>query len=96
MTRPTLAWRLRVLSLDNGKIALDQPEQPGMMVRAISDEGLLVHSGDGGVVVSDVPEKTRRVLSRPVDLGHRGFFRSATELVVVRGAAVGVVDLAVP
>ena len=89
-----LAWRLRVVALDTGKVALDEPEEPGVMVRAISDAGLLVKSGPRGVELTDVPAHARRMLSHPVELGHRGYFRSPTELVVVRGGSVGVVDLA--
>ena len=88
------AWRLRVVSLLSGKVALDQAAEPGLLVRALSDAGLLVQSGPSGVVVDDVDEKSRRTLASAPELGHRGFFRSATELVVVRGGAVGVVDLA--
>ena len=89
------AWRLRAVSLANGKVALDEPPEPGLMVRAISDGGLLVQSGGAGrVVVDDLTARTKRTLEHPLELGHRGFFRSATELVVVRGGAVGVVDLA--
>jgi len=92
-------WRLRAVSLANGKVALDEPAEPGLIVRAISDGGLLVQSGAGllgeaRVVVDDLVAKTKRNLERPAELGHRGFFRSATELVVVRGGSVGVVDLA--
>jgi hypothetical protein len=89
-----LAWRLRVLSIDSGKIELDEPQEPGMMVRAISDAGLLVKSGPRGVELTDVPAHTRRMVSRPVELGHQGFFRNPSELVVVRGGSVAVVDLA--
>jgi hypothetical protein len=88
------AWRLRAVSLATGKVALDEPAEPGLLVRAISDAGLLVQSGARGVVLDDLETKTRRTLVRPVELGHRGFFRNATELVVVRGGSVGVVDLA--
>lgn len=88
-------WRLRAVSLTNGKVALDQPAEPGLMVRAISDAGLLVQSGGADrVVLDDLATKTKRTLEHPLELGHRGFFRSATELVVVRGGSVGVVDLA--
>lgn len=87
-------WRLRVASLATGKIELDQPAEPGLLVRALSDEGVLVQSGMRGVVVDDMEERTHRVLSPGPELGHRGFFRNATELVVVRGGAVAVVDLA--
>ena len=89
-------FRLRVVSSSTGKIALDEPATPGLIPRAISDAGLLVQSGPTGIVVNDVPGQTRRALARAgdeADLGHRGFFRSASELVVVRGATVGVVDL---
>lgn len=89
-----LEWRLRVVSLATGKIALDQPAEPGLLVRAVSDAGLLVQSGARGTVVDDVAAKTHRTLSGALELGHRGFFRNATELVVVRGGGVAVVDLA--
>jgi hypothetical protein len=89
------AWRLRAVSLVSGKVALDEPAEPGLIVRAISDGGLLVQSGgEGRVVVDDLVAKAKRTLGHPTELGHRGFFRSATELVVVRGGSVGVVDLA--
>jgi hypothetical protein len=90
------AWRLRAVSLASGKVALDQPAEPGLLVRAISDAGLLVQSGTGAdrVVVDDLVAKTKRTLEHPAELGHRGFFRSASELVVVRGGSVDVVDLA--
>ena len=91
------AWRLRAVSLASGKVALDQPAEPGLIVRAISDAGWLVQSDAAGaerVVVDDLVAQTKRTLERPVELGHRGFFRSATELVVVRGGSVTVVDLA--
>ena len=98
------AWRLRALSLATGKVAFDEPAESGLLVRAISDGGLLVQSGGGGlgpgimgeprVVVDDLVARTKRTLQRPVELGHRGFFRGPTELVVVRGGSVGVVDLA--
>jgi len=90
---PKLAWRLRVVSLTTGKVALDQPAEPGLLVRAVSDEGLLVQSGPRGAVVDDLASKTRRSLG-DVELGHRGFFRGPTELVVVRGGDVSVVDVA--
>jgi hypothetical protein len=89
-----LEWRLRIVSLATGTIALDQPAEPGLLVRAVSDAGLLVQSGARGTVVDDVGAKTRRTLSGAVELGHRGFFRNATELVIVRGGGVAVVDLA--
>ena len=88
------AWRLRVTSLATGKVALDQPAEPGLLVRALSDEGILVQSGARGVVIDDMEERTHRLLAPGPELGHRGFFRNASELVVVRGGAVAVVDLA--
>lgn len=88
------SWRLRVLSLSNGKVALDADAEPGLTVRAISDDGLLVQSGLLGVVVDDVPAKKRRSLTKSVDIGYRTFFRKPTELVFVQGRDVGVVDLA--
>jgi len=88
------AWRLRVVSLTTGRVELDQPAEPGVLVRAMSDAGLVVQSGARGIVLDDVEERTHRVLPHGPELGHRGFFRSANELVVVRGGAVAVVDLA--
>lgn len=93
-TKGTTTWRLRVVSTAEKRVVLDEPEEPGMIVRALSDEGLLVQSGGAGVMLTDVPSKIVRTVDRPVDLGHRGFFRSATDLVVVRGGTVAVVDLA--
>jgi len=88
-----MSWRLRVVSLESGKVVLDQVEEPGMMVRAISDAGLLVKSGARGVELTDVPSKLTHMLGRPEELGHRGYFRNPAELVVVRGGTVAVVDL---
>lgn len=88
-----LAWRLRVVSLGNGAVVLDVPADAGFSLRAISDAGVLVQSGIRGVIVDDAMTKKRRILEAPLDLGHRGFFRSGTELVVLRGAGVTVVDL---
>lgn len=87
-------WRVRVLSLADGKVVRDQPAEPGMVVRAVSDAGIVVSSGVLGTVVDDVATDKRRALETDLDLGHRGFFRSATELVVVRGGTTNVVDLA--
>ncbi len=84
-------FRLRVVSLDNGKVLLDEPAQPGLNVRAISDAGVLVQSRFGETVVIDVPGRIRRV--RTMDVGHRAYFRSASELVFVRGATVAVLDV---
>ncbi len=89
-----VVWRLRVVSTADKKVVLDEPEEPGMIVRALSDEGLLVQSGARGVLLTDVSSKVVRTVDVGSDLGHRGFFRSATELVVVRGGSVAVVDLA--
>ena len=89
----TLAWRLRVIALATGKVVLDEAAEPGLIVRAISDGGLLVQSGARGIVVDDIPAQTRRTFGDGVELGHRGFFRGPSELVVVRGSSVGVVDL---
>jgi hypothetical protein len=88
-----LTWRLRVVSLATRKVVLDEPSEAGMIVRAISDAGLLVQSGARGMVVDDVPAGTRRSFGEELELGHRGFFRGPNELVVVRGSSVRVVDL---
>lgn len=87
------AWRLRVVAVRTGKVILDAPASAGMMLRAISDGGLLVQSGVSGVLVDDVVKKKQRAVDPSLDLGHRGFFRAEGELVVVRGSSVGVVDL---
>ena len=89
-------FRLRVVATATGKIAFDEPATPGLVPRAISDSGLLVQSGTTGILVNDIPGQTRRALSitgEAADLGHRGFFRNSSELVVVRGATVGLLDL---
>lgn len=86
-------WRLRVVSLTTGKVMRDEPEPPGLAVRAISDAGLLVQSGSHGIIVTDVPAKQSREIDRPVDLGYRGFFRNDTDLVYVSGRAVSVLDV---
>jgi hypothetical protein len=88
-----LEWRLRVVSLTTGKVVRDEPDTPGLGVRAISDSGLLVQSGALGVIVHDVPAKKWRELARPIDLGHRGFFRNDKELVYVADGSVGLVDV---
>jgi hypothetical protein len=89
-----LEWRLRVVSLATGKVVRDEPDVPGLSVRAISDSGLLVQSGALGIVVTDVPGKKQRPLAdQAIDLGYRGFFRNDKELVYVAGASVGVVDV---
>jgi hypothetical protein len=88
------AWRLRVVSVGAGKTALDAAAEPGLSVRAVSDDGLVVQSGLRGVLIDDVPARKQRALDRDDDLGYRGFFRSGTELVVVRGRDVTVLDLA--
>jgi hypothetical protein len=86
-------WRLRVVSLANGKVVRDEPEAPGLGVRAISDTGLLVRSGALGIVVTDVPAKKSREIDRSIDLGYRGFFRNDTDLVYVAGSTVDVIDV---
>ncbi len=86
-------WRLRVVSTTSGKVVRDEPEPPGLAVRAISDSGLLVQSGSLGIVVTDVPGKKQREIDRPIDLGYRGFFRNDTDLVYVNGKAVSVIDV---
>ncbi len=87
-------WHLRVVSLATGKVVLDEPAEIGLVIRAISDDGLLVQSGPRGVVVDDVRAKSRERREVDVDLGHRAFFRNASELVYVKGASVAVLDLA--
>ena len=86
-------WRLRVVSLTSGKVVRDEPEAPGLAIRAISDSGLLVQSGSVGIIVTDVPAKQSREIDRPIDLGYRGFFRNDTDLVYVSGRAVDVLDV---
>lgn len=88
-----LEWRLRVVSLLNGKVLRDEPEPPGLGLRAISDTGLLVQSGSLGIVVTNVPMKKWRTIDKPIDLGHRGFFRSEKELVYVSDGSVSVIDV---
>jgi hypothetical protein len=95
-----LQWRLRVVSLaaepGRGKVVRDEPDVPGLGIRAISDTGLLVQSGTLGAVVHDVPGKRWRELPSTVDLGHRGFFRNDKDLVYIRGGSVAVLDVAFP
>lgn len=86
-------WRLRVVSLKTGKVDLDETAQTGLSLHAISDTGVLVQSGPAGIVVDDVEKKIHHTLGHEIDLGYRGFFRGAHELVFVRGASVGVADL---
>lgn len=88
------AFRVRAVSVASGNVVLDEPALPGLIPRAVSDTGILVQSGTMGVVVDDLEENKRRAIERDLELGHRGFFRSPTELVVLRGATVGVIDLA--
>jgi hypothetical protein len=88
-----LEWRLRVVSLPSGKVARDEPDVPGLAIRAISDSGLLVQSGALGAVIHDVPAKKWRELDHPIDLGHRGLFRNDRELVYVSGGSVAVLDV---
>lgn len=89
-------FRLRVVSLGNGKTLLDEPLERGLGIRAVSDAGLLVLSGAPGMVVVDVPGKKRRTLEGEPDIGHRGFFRTAKnkdELVYVKDGSVAVLEL---
>jgi hypothetical protein len=86
-------WHLRVLALPSGKVVLDEPAESGFVIRAISDEGLLVQSGPRGMLVDDVQKHTRRRHDADLDLGHRGFFRNGSELVYVKGASVAVLDV---
>jgi len=88
-----IEWRLRVVSLTTGKVVRDEPEAPGLGVRAISDAGFLVQSGALGLVVTDVPAKKSRSIDRAIDLGYRGFFRNDTDLVYVNGATVAVMNV---
>ena len=85
-------FRLRVASLETGKILFDEPAPAGLRVRAISDAGVLVESRANEALFVDVPGKTRR--TRAIDVGQGAYFRSASELVVVRGGSVAVVDVA--
>lgn len=86
-------WHLRVVSLPTAKVVLDEPAEVGFVIRAISDDGVLVQSGPRGMLVDDVQKQTRRRHEVDIDLGHRGFFRNAHELVYVKGASVAVLDL---
>lgn len=90
---PRVDWRLRVVSLATGKTVRDEPDVPGLGIRAISDSGQLVLSGALGIVVHDVPAKKWRTIDKPIDLGYRGFFRTDKELVYVRGGAAAVLDV---
>jgi hypothetical protein len=89
-----LEWRLRVVSLTTGKVVKDEPDMPGLAIRAISDSGLLVQSGVLGTDVHDVgakPPAAPRAIDRAIDLGYRGIFRNDKELVYVNEGAVAVV-----
>lgn len=86
-------WHLRVLSLATGKVVRDEPEQPGLVLRAVSDAGLVVESGLLGATLIDAANAKDHAL--PVDdLGHRAFFRSDTELVYATEGSVAVLDVA--
>jgi hypothetical protein len=86
-------WRLRVMSLGSGKVVYDEPEPPGLTVRAISDAGLMVQSGIVGTVVTDVPTKRWRELDPAIELS-RGFFRNDNEFVYANDGTVAVIDVA--
>lgn len=91
-------WRLRVLSLTGPKRD-DKPEvreEAGRVLRAISDSGLAVESGPRGGVVIDATNGNVRPLPA-VDLGHRAFFRSDTELVyATSNGNVSTLDVGAP
>jgi len=89
-------FRLRVVALATGKVLRDEPESVGLEIRAISDIGLMVQSGIMGIVVTDVPAQRWRSLDTPIDLGHRGFFRSDHELVYLDGGGARVLDVLAP
>ncbi len=90
-----LAWRVRVASLEKGKVVLDEKTEAGIALRAMSDAGTLVESTlDDEALFIDAPTKNR--VMRDVLVGHRAFFRGPSELVVVVGASVEVVDLGRP
>jgi hypothetical protein len=88
-----LEWRLRVVNLATGKVMRDEPDAPGLGIRAISDSGLLVQSGSLGIIVTDVPAKRWRSIDKPIDLGYRGLFRNDKQLVYVDEASVAVIDV---
>jgi len=92
-TRKAGKWHVRVLALRTGRIVLDEPGETGLVVRAISDDGLLVRSGARGVVVDALGAGAHRRRDYAVDIDHRGFFRKSSELVYVTGASVAVLDL---
>ena len=90
-----LTFRLRVVSLASGKIVVDEPDAPGLVIRAISDRGLLVQSGVLGAVVQDVTTGSRRELDPSLFGGSslRAVFRSDKELVYVAGGTVRLLDV---
>ncbi|HEY8077635.1 MAG TPA: hypothetical protein VIF62_26090, partial [Labilithrix sp.] len=56
-----LTWRVRVASLDKGKIILDEKADAGVSLRAISDAGMVVESNlDDEAVFIDAPAKKRQ------------------------------------
>lgn len=85
-------WHLRVLSLATGKVVRDEPEQPGLVLRAVSDTGLVVESGVLGATVIDAPNAKEHPLATD-DLGHRAFFKSDTELVYATDGTVATLDV---
>lgn len=86
-------WHLRVLSLTTGKVVRDEPEVPGLVLRAVSDAGLVVESGILGARLLDAGSGKDQPLDVP-DLGHRAFFRSDTELVYAAEGSVATLDVA--
>jgi hypothetical protein len=86
------AWHLRVVSLATGKVARDEPSLPGLVLRAVSDSGLVVESGLLGARVLDAASTSVHALP-PDDLGPRAFFKSDTELVYGTEGSVATLDV---
>ncbi len=86
-------FRLRVVSLATGAVAMDVAAEPGYSLRAISDAGIVVRSGVRGVLVHDVPRKSSKEVQTTVDLGDRAIFRNEHELVFVHDNTVQSVDV---
>lgn len=90
--RGDATWHLRVMSLATGKVVRDEVEQPGLVLRAISDAGLVVESGILGARIVDAASGKDRPLSAP-DLGHRAFFKDETNLVYATEGSVATYDV---
>jgi hypothetical protein len=85
-----LAYRLRVLSLADGKVVLDMPHRP-MIVLALSDEGLLLRrQNDGSLLLMDAVTREERVLPRSQvpDVGVQARFRGPREILYVQEGLV--------